>query len=154
MQKWLQGSNEGIDILVITAEMVQQLRVCPLRFSIALLFAFRTALTVPQYSTETSQRFGRYFEKLRCKKMQFPLFADHSVGFGLVPGGYNEPSTALVQPPPRQGQPWGCPLAEQGRPWGKGGNSVPPLPYFPPPKCWAGFWEVPAVLLPLAGAAV
>lgn len=40
--------------------------------------------------------------------MQFPLFADHSVGFGLVSGGYDEPSTALVQPP-CQGQPWGCP---------------------------------------------
>lgn len=77
--------------------MVQQLRVCPLRFSIALLFAFRTALTVPQYSTQTSQGLGRSFEKLRCKKMQFPMFADCCVGFGLVLGGIQQ---ALHSPQP------------------------------------------------------
>lgn len=76
----------------MATEMVQELRVCPLRFSIALLFAFRTALMVPQYSTQISQ--GLNFEKLRHKKVQFPMFAGCSVGFGSVWGDPPQPSAS------------------------------------------------------------
>lgn len=38
--------------------------------------------------------------------------------------------------------------------WEEGGNPASPLPYFPPHKCWASFWDVPVVLLPLAGVNV
>lgn len=38
----------------------------------------------PVRSTQTSQGLRRYFEKLRCKKIQFPMFADCSAGFDLV----------------------------------------------------------------------
>lgn len=38
--------------------------------------------------------------------------------------------------------------------WEEGGNPAPPLPYFPPHKCWASFWDVPVGLLPLAGVNV
>lgn len=38
--------------------------------------------------------------------------------------------------------------------WDERGNPASPLPYFPPHKCWASFWDVPVVLLPLAGVNV